>query len=377
MKLVYCTSIAFSNKLANLVQVHAMAKEFQKKLGKDFYLGVNYKNIDDENIQFSCFNTNKSYILAWRYLKFIREKNINYIYCREARLLFFIIIFNKLFIRRKINITYEIHALPLGGLLSGLIESLLVKGVDNFIFITRNLRDIYVKRFRCLLERTLIASDAVDLSIFNIDISKQEARERLELPQDPEKLPDGNYGAGKKILGYMGRFKTMGMDKGIGVILKALPALGNDVLFIAVGGNKHDLPEYEAEAEKLGVSNKAKFFGNVEQGILAIYQKACDLLLMPFPRNEHYAYYMSPLKMFEYMASKRPIIATDLPSIREVLSEKNAIIVKPGDSEDLVRGIKEILGNKELADQISQQAFRDVNNYTWEKRVGSILDFIK
>ena len=87
MKLIYCTSIAFSNKLANLVQVHAMAKEFQKQLGEDFYLGVNYKTTDDKNIKIICFNTNKSYILAWRYLKFIKENNINYIYCREARLL--------------------------------------------------------------------------------------------------------------------------------------------------------------------------------------------------------------------------------------------------------------------------------------------------
>jgi len=77
------------------------------------------------------------------------------------------------------------------------------------------------------------------------------------------------------------------------------------------------------------------------------------------------------------MASKRPIIATDLPSIREVLSEKNAIIVKPGDPSDLANGIKKILEDKELAEQISQQAFRDVDNYTWEKRVESILDFIR
>ena len=377
MKLVYCTSIAFSNKLANLVQVHAMAKEFQKKLGKDFYLGVNYKNIDDENIQFLCFNTNKSYILAWRYLRFIREKNIDYIYCREARLLFFIIIFNKLFIRRKINVTYEIHALPLGGLLSKLIESLLVKGVDNFIFITGNLRDIYVKKYRCLLKRTLIASDAVDLSIFNIDISKQEARKKLGLPQDPKKLPDGNYGAGKKILGYMGRFKTMGMDKGIDDILKVLAILSDNILFIAVGGKSTDIKEYEIRARELGVERKVRFFGNVEQGVLATYQKACDLLLMPFPHNQHYAYYMSPLKMFEYMASKRPIIATNLPSIREILNRKNAIIVKPDDPSDLANGIKKILEDKELAEQISQQAFRDVDNYTWEKRVESILDFIR
>ena len=88
--------------------------------------------------------------------------------------------------------------------------------------------------------------------------------------------------------------------------------------------------------------------------------------------------------MFEYMASGRPIIATDLPSIREVLNDSsassgrgNAIIVKPDNPEDLARGIKTALENKELVNKISAQAFEDVNKYTWEKRTGDILNFIK
>ena len=365
MRLVYCTSIAFSNKLANLVQVHAMAKEFQKQLGEDFYLGVNYKNTDDKNIKIICFNSRKSYILAWKYLKFIKEKGIDYVYCREARLLFFLIIFNKLFIRWKVNVTYEIHALPLGGLLSGLIESLLVKGIDNFIFITNNLRDIYVKKFKCSQKKILVFPDAVDLAIFNIDMSKEKAREKLGLPQN------------KKILGYMGRFKTMEMDKGVSDILRALIKLSEDIIFVAVGGSKKDIKFYEEEINRLNLSRRVILIDNVAQGDLAIYQKACDLLLMPFPYNQHYAYYMSPLKMFEYMASKRPIIATDLPSIREVLSEKNAVIVKPDDPKELAQGIKKVINDKKLVQSMSEKAFKDVDNYTWEKRVKSILDFIR
>ena len=98
---------------------------------------------------------------------------------------------------------------------------------------------------------------------------------------------------------------------------------------------------------------------------------------MPFPYNQHYAYYMSPLKMFEYMAAKRPIIASDLPSVCEVLNKENAILVKPDNPESLAQGIKKILEDKELANKMSYQAFSDVENYTWHKRVENILNFIK
>lgn len=86
---------------------------------------------------------------------------------------------------------------------------------------------------------------------------------------------------------------------------------------------------------------------------------------------------MSPLKMFEYMGGGRPIVAADLPSIKEALNNGNAIMVKPDNPGDLARGIKTVLDNNDLAEKTSVQAFKDVEKYTWERRVENILDFIK
>jgi len=215
-------------------------------------------------------------------------------------------------------------------------------------------------------EKILIAPDSVDLDIFNLNISKEEARNKLRLPLS------------KKIIIYTGRFKTMGMDKGLGDILRAIKLSDNThILFIAVGGSEEEIKFYKRVVDDLSVSAQVNFIGLVPQNELAVYQKAADALLMPFPLNEHYAYYMSPLKMFEYMASKRPIIASDLPSIREVLSENSSIIIEPCNPASLAEGIKKCLSDNELANKIAEQAFDDIHNYTWNKRVKNIMDFIK
>ena len=104
--------------------------------------------------------------------------------------------------------------------------------------------------------------------------------------------------------------------------------------------------------------------------------KAFNVCAMPFPRNEHYAYHMSPLKLFEYMASKRPIVASDLPSIREILNEESAILVEPGNPKALAEGIKKVLQDEELAKKLAENAHRDVQQYSWEKRAEKILEFM-
>ncbi|HPN81665.1 MAG TPA: glycosyltransferase, partial [bacterium] len=167
--------------------------------------------------------------------------------------------------------------------------------------------------------KVVVSPDAVDLNIFGIEMSPEMARQELGLSVDAI------------ILGYTGSFKTKGMDKGISDIIKAISLLKKDwpkILFVAVGGNEADMDYYRKLAVDAGVSQDVILLGKVSQDKLAVYQQAFDVLLMPFPWTEHYAYFMSPLKMFEYLAAKRPIVASDLPTIREILDEKSAVFCR-------------------------------------------------
>jgi glycosyltransferase involved in cell wall biosynthesis len=105
----------------------------------------------------------------------------------------------------------------------------------------------------------------------------------------------------------------------------------------------------------------------------------CDVFVAPYPENEHYSFFMSPLKIFEYMASRKPIITTSLPSVKEVLEDgKNAMLIEPNNPKQLAESIIKLKNNPELGAKISDKAFEDVKNkYTWDRRAKMILDFIK
>ncbi|MFA6304911.1 MAG: glycosyltransferase family 4 protein [Patescibacteria group bacterium] len=242
----------------------------------------------------------------------------------------------------------------------------LIKNADKIIVTNNYLKHEFVKNF-FEDKKILVCPHGVDKELFDLNISKEQALKKLDLVN----LVD------KKILLYTGSFKTMGQDKGLKEILHALQILSDKSLFfIAVGGTEQSIKEYQALADLLGVGEQVKLLPHVSQASLGYFQKAADALLMPFPNKAHYKYFMAPLKMFEYLAATKPIIATDLPSIREILTDETAWFCKPSDPQDLAKVITQVFNNQESAEKKAQAAHELSFSFSWQARAKKIIEFI-
>jgi glycosyltransferase involved in cell wall biosynthesis len=89
-------------------------------------------------------------------------------------------------------------------------------------------------------------------------------------------------------------------------------------------------------------------------------------------------YFTSPLKLYEYMAAGLPIVASDLPSLREVLRhDENALLVPPDEPAALADSLGRLLTDAALGERLRRQAHADVQGRTWSARAASVLSFLR
>ena len=176
-------------------------------------------------------------------------------------------------------------------------------------------------------------------------------------------------------IAYVGHlYKGRGIEL-INKLAERLPQFS----FQIIGGEKDDLIRLRSNSP-----SNIFFHGFVAPTETTRYRYFSDILLMPYMDGlgdkggiTDTSPWMSPMKLFEYMSSKKPIVSTDLPVLREVLNENNAVLV-PYEVLEWEKAIMKIYNNKEFANSIANQAFNDLSTkYTWAKRAESISALIK
>ena len=223
------------------------------------------------------------------------------------------------------------------------------------VSISQGLKDFYISK-GVPESKVIVSPDGVDLKDFEISYSKGDVRSISGLP------------LGKKIVLYAGRLDGW---KGVETFFEASKYFNDDIIAVALGGDTNQINSFSKKYPNV------HFLGYKPYKELPVYQKSADVLVIPnISKSDISRLYTSPLKVFSYMASGVPIVASDLPSIREVLSEANSVLVKPDDPQALLDGINGILEDKNMADIISKQALIDVIKYSWTERVRSIISTI-
>lgn len=257
------------------------------------------------------------------------------------------------------NCIYEIHMPP--KVKTG-NESLIGRAL-GLVVLTSGIRDFYTAR-GVSLERIHISPDAVDPAVFEIPETREEVRAKFGL--DPDAF----------IVGYAGTLRAMGHEKGIGTLIEAMKKTNPGVIACIFGGERQHVEEYKKRAQDAGVSDRMHFFGHIPHDEVPLAMRAFDCAVVPILDVEIYRLYTSPLKVFEYMAARVPMIVSDLPSLRDVLDESLAVFVPPGNGIALAGAIETLRHNPAaaLARAVKAQVLVK-EKFTWRARARAVVDF--
>ena len=239
------------------------------------------------------------------------------------------------------------------------LYAFLLRRIPRKILVAAHLQGLY-RSLGVSLAGTCIAPNGVDLEEFNAT-----SPDRL--------LWEREYGIkhGKKIILYTGHFYRW---KGMYTLLESSRFIGNSAVVVCVGGTTDDYAEalrFVTE-QKLSHVRLVPFLPHAE---IVRHLKSADVLALPNTAAEERSLrYTTPLKLFEYMASGVPIVASRIPSFAPYLLDgKNAILCNPDDPEDLTFGIQKVLADISSASNYANAAHQLVANHTWMKRAKSIL----
>lgn len=290
--------------------------------------------------------------VAMTFFLLLKESNDSIIYTRDETIQFL-----GFFTRKKIF--WEAHI----DLKISFFRDARLKKLSGIISISESFKKFIIEKYAVASGKIFVAHDAVDLEEFNNFLPKNKARELLNMPQD------------KKIVVYVGGVMK---KKGIFVLLDAAKMMNDDYLFEIVGWFIHDESDKAKKYVMERKINNVVFKGYAPRNEIANYLSAADVLVIPNSGlyNETNLF-TSPMKLFEYMSSGRPIVASATPTMREILNENNAILIEPDSPKALKEGILNVFQNNDLAELIAENSKKDVQNYTWLKRAEKISAFIK
>jgi glycosyltransferase involved in cell wall biosynthesis len=261
--------------------------------------------------------------------------------------------------RWGVPVFFEAHQAP--SPLERLVERLLFRRPNfaRLVVISEALRDEYRRCHPDLpSQRILVAPDAADLP----DSSEDHAAVSIRRE-------------GRLQVGFVGHlYPGKGMEM-VAALARNMP----DVDFHVVGGTEADLARWRARTN--GNGSNLVFHGHVPLVRTQAYRRAVDILLAPYKAvvcaaggRAEIGRWMSPLKIFEYMASDRAMIVSDLPVLREIVTDGVTALLAPPDDVDAWVGAVERLRDPTLRKELAKRARAQLlARHTWERRAADVL----
>ena len=300
-----------------------------------------------------------SIYLAFKYRQLINNFKPDLIYSRLTLL-------ELLFVPKKLPIIYEMHSL------GNLGKSKVRKAFFMLLLRKKSFKRIVVTtQFLCEQLHEMLPGIEIKLTRLSAEPPVQIKSKDLQRFKE-EKLQGKHY---INHVGYTGNLDTKGLP-GIEIICLVAEVMP-DIAFHIVGGSAEDVKYWSnAYAKKL---NNLFFYGFRDSAEIPYFLNLFDIVLAPLqykpnPRAPQ-GRGMSPLKVPEYMSYNKTIVASDIPSHREILKDgSNALMVTADDVAQWVKAIKKLTDNPDLGMKLSAKAKEEYyNEFTPTKRVETIL----
>lgn len=252
-----------------------------------------------------------------------------------------------------------------------LLEDSCLRASDAVITICPDLAD-YVNGLISDNERHLLIENSIfePVKLKNHSIDKNECSHTKE--DELERylgLPEG-----RRFVVYAG---TLEPYQGIDILIKAFPIVlknAPDAFLVIVGGNAEQVKQYSKLAGNLKLDGHIKFFGRVPQSLAKKYCAIASVQVSPRSGGTN-----TPLKIYEQLASRIPLVATDIYSHTQVLNPEVAFLVQP-DPDDMARGIFEALNSDTLREKVvmnAQKLYREkYSRPIYEQKMKKVLELV-
>ena len=377
MRIVYLSNTIIPSRTANSIHVMKMCQAFAKKGHKVVLIVPDRKKETEPGVKdiFCYYNVDKCFEI--KKLPFINpgDSKLLYIistsfYCpfllREIAYLKPDAVYGRDIIGCYLAVflgyssIFESHRPVWFGRLESFVFSRMLKceSFYKLVVITEALKAEYLQSYRIESHKIQVAPDGSD------DVTDLEQIEHWPGRKDVLQV------------GYVGHlYPGKGME-----VVTALTRQMPEVDFHIIGGMERDIAFWKNEVK----SDNIFFHGFVPQNRVSRHINSLHVCLLPnqekilaYGSNDrpsrNISDYTSPLKLFDYMAHKKAIIASDLPILREVLNETNALLVKHDDIRAWSAAI-DSLRNDDLREKIGDSAYKDfLKNYTWDIRARNVL----
>lgn len=343
MKLFYLTPLTFPSRYANRLQVMKMTAAFSRFVDVQLYIArwVEREQVFREYAIRDTFPVKEIGEPRWcvRSLSYAR-KLLLYIhandeeavwYVRDVLMTFFLTFLSTRF---RHNYFFELHTLTR---FPRFMYRRILRNARGIITTNEKKKDDIVRVYSVDPACILVFGNGIDLEEFAALPTKESARRMMVLEVK------------KPLIVYTGTVAR---------------AYGTDVI-------EHARGILQAEAEFIIVSGKPR-------GTALLHIAAADIVVAPYlDENDHFRYYMSPMKLKEYMAADKPIVVSDLPAVREIVAENTAFFVPAGNVDAFVEMIRYVIAHPEEAAAKAHVAREAVRKFSWDKRAEAIIEFIK